>query len=231
VIEAIVFDLDDTLYSEHEYVESGLRAASEWWVGERGGAPFFARAWELFEAGTRGNLFNLCLEEQGVSAEPGLIKGLVEAYRSHSPQIELFADASWVLSELAGRRLALITDGYLVAQRAKVAALEIAPRFEVVVFTDELGREFWKPDPAAFQRVMREMDVPGSACIYIGDNPTKDFVGCKRLGWRTVHVDREGGEYAGAAVDEDHRAEFSLDSLRALPELLESLDAGRSEPA
>jgi putative hydrolase of the HAD superfamily len=223
VIEAIVFDLDDTLYSERDYVHSGLREASAWWCRTHGGASFFARAWELFEAGTRGNLFNLCLEEQGATPGSDEIQGLVAAYRSHTPEIELFEDARWVLEEFSERRLALITDGYLVAQRAKVAALGIASRFEVVVFTDELGRERWKPDPAAFEKVMRDMRVSGRDCVYIGDNLTKDFVGCKRLGWRTVHVSREDGEHRGASVNKDHQAEFRLDSLRALPDLLEGL--------
>jgi putative hydrolase of the HAD superfamily len=91
------------------------------------------------------------------------------------------------------------------------------------MFTDNHGRENWKPSPEPFRRIAEALASPAAACAYVGDNPAKDFVAPNRLGWLTVHLQREGGEYRGIAPDElpqDHRARHEIGSLRELEGIL-----------
>lgn len=223
MIQAIVFDLDDTLYPEHEFVASGFRAVSNHIAAERDTEVFFDLAWTRFEAGERGNIFDSVLAEMGLPADRDSVKELLSVYRNHEPSLWLFEDAAWALDRFSGERLALITDGYLTTQQHKVAALGIEPRFERIVFSDALGRDRWKPHPAPYEAVMRSLQIPGEELVYIADNPRKDFVTAKRLGWHTIQILRENGEYRGVEVDTSHEAHCRLETLRDLERVLSPL--------
>src|SRR5271168_2810870 len=90
----VVFDVDDTLYLERDYVASGFRAigevASEWLSI----ADFGTRCLDMFDSGQRGNVFDAALLACGCPPTPELITGLVAVYRSHPPQIEMTDDAA-----------------------------------------------------------------------------------------------------------------------------------------
>ena len=55
--DVVVFDLDDTLYLERDYVRSGFRAVDAW-LASRGILGFFGEAWANFENGLRGKAFD-----------------------------------------------------------------------------------------------------------------------------------------------------------------------------
>ena len=91
----------------------------------------------------------------------------------------MYPDAERALGRLQvrGVRLGLITDGPLAAQKAKVEALGLPDRFDVIILTDERGRDFWKPDPRAFREMADRLFLDPKSCVYVGDNPEKDFTG------------------------------------------------------
>ncbi len=217
---ALVFDLDDTLFPEREFVQGGFAAVDRWLQGDHAVFGFEPEARRLFAEGLRGRIFDEALRRLGVDGAQTLVPRMVAVYRGHRPQLELFPDAQWALGHFRGRcKLGLITDGYAGTQRNKVAALGLGEGFEAIVFTDDLGRENWKPSPIPFQGLMETLGCPGSACVYVGDNPAKDFLAPNRLGWRTIQVAREEGEYRHTATDSlpaDYQASRVIQSLREL---------------
>lgn len=197
-LQAIVFDLDDTLYPEHSYVESGFRAVAAW-IAEQLGISrdkSFLYLQRLYSSGVRGNTFDQWLEDLGVA--PGKwIPQLVRVYREHTPHIAPYPEVLTLLPELRQRfRLGLVSDGYLEVQRSKFGALGISHYFAGVVFSDELGADAWKPSPRPFLLVLERLAVAGQQAIYVADNPTKDFIGARQVGMRTVRVRRPEGVYA-----------------------------------
>lgn len=189
----VVFDLDDTLFLEREYVCSGFRAVGAL-VEERFEVTgFFEAAWRAFERGERGRTFDAALGEVGVDPAPSLVASLVQAYRAHVPQIGLLPDAAACLERLRpGTALAVVTDGPLASQRAKATALGVHEWATVVVFTAELGPGLGKPHPTGFLAVEQATGFRGNDCLYVADNPHKDFEGPAGLGWRTARVRRPG---------------------------------------
>lgn len=220
-----VFDLDDTLYPERDYVKSGFHAAARWLEAARGvpAAMFFEACWGLFESGLRGRTFDEVLARLDANG-PGVVEGLIAAYRDHEPEgLVLFDDARAALDRSAARGpLGLITDGPLGVQRAKARALGVEPRFAALVYSDALGgRDAWKPSPRPFLEVMRLLDAPGEACAYVADNPRKDFKAPRALGWRTVRVRRAGGEHALAEpAGPEWAADVEIATLDALDDAL-----------
>lgn len=187
--DVFCFDLDDTLFSESDYVESGLRAAGALVDAEAPGAQP-AGAWlvSLWRRERARDVFQQLLRERGLDAERWLAR-LKNAYRAHQPEIQPRAGVPDALGGLLrrGAKLALVTDGDLEVQRRKWAALRLPFPFAPVVFTDEKGRTYWKPHPWAFELVM-EAHPAAARFLYVGDNPDKDFLAPNRLGWTTVMV-------------------------------------------
>ncbi len=219
--DVLVFDLDDTLFPEHEFVRSGFIAAGIWLQNRHGISGFAVAAQRIFDAGLRGTVFNASLEELSGVAPPDLVTDLVRVYREHAPTITLHPDAAWALKHY--RRtftLGLLTDGYLVTQRNKVRALGIAPLFETIIYSDVDGRAAWKPSPIPYQRLMERVGADVGSFTYVSDNPAKDFVMARELGWRTVRIVRLDGEYRAVAHATDHAADLTVDSLFDLEQVL-----------
>lgn len=217
-VRAVVFDLDDTLYPERDYAFSGFDAVAATFQEELGPADqIAARMRALFDTPERGRIFNTLIEDCGLPRSGELIDSMIAAYRSHTPRIALHPDADAALLRLHPRyKLGLITDGYSVTQYAKIDALNLGPRLEAVIITDDWGREFWKPHPRAFEEMSRRLDVPPEACIYVADNPAKDFIAPNALGWQTVFIKRADGVHSNNPPVAGGTARAIIDTLDAL---------------
>lgn len=219
-INALVFDMDDTLYQEKDYVISGFKAIDHWMNKEFNSVGFYETAFDLFCSGEKKFIFNKTLEKLNISYDDSMIKRMIDHYRSHEPDIHLLEDANWILENLRDTfKIGLISDGYLVAQEKKVNALKLQEKFHSVILTDRLGREHWKPSHVPYEQASRELQLPHDQCVYIGDNINKDFITAKRLGWITIQIDRKDGLYSGIAADQEYKAHFSIDNLRDLSDL------------
>ena len=193
----IVFDLDDTLYPERRYACSGLRAAGAYAASAFGITRLADVSVDLFHHGRRGDVFQEALRRLGIVDSDGtIVSALVEAYRSHVPSLDLFPDVAEVLPRLQSLgRIAVLTDGYLPPQRLKVSALGLDRIANPIVYTEELGREHWKPSPTGFVRIESICGAAPQECVYVADNPRKDFVAPAERGWTTVRMRRLGTEH------------------------------------
>lgn len=216
----LVFDLDDTLYAERDYVLGGFSAVGDWLRKTKSITGFSEIAEKHFVDGTRGNIFDLALNNLGITNSPGLVNEMVRVYREHAPKLSLFPDAAWALEFFTGKaKLGLLSDGYLAVQQRKVAALGISSRFDTMVFSDAFGREAWKPSRVPYERVMSVLEHQGTDCVYVADNPAKDFVTAKTLGWYTIQINRANGEYRKITPAPEYRAHCEIQSLRELEAL------------
>lgn len=200
----LVFDLDDTLYPERQFALSGFRAAAGW-ARETLGHPLEGIEDEmagLLDDGHLGGLFGQVLDNRlGAEAAERHREAFIAAWRDHTPEIALFDDARRCLNELGvlggapPPPVGLISDGTASVQASKVRALGLDGAFAHVVFTHGLGgRQFAKPHPASFEVMEQALGAPGITLVYIGDNPSKDFVTPNARGWLSVQVERPEAE-------------------------------------
>ena len=227
MVECLIFDMDDTLCPEREFVLARLAAVARRLEERYGPQIDFER--ELvtcYEADLRTNVFDTVLERAGVAPEEGVIRELVALYRSLPVDLAPYPDVEPAL-ELWSRRLplALITDGHGPTQRAKLACVGLAPYFREVVFTHDLGPGGIKPSAAAFRLVQQRIGFEGPAAM-VGDNPALDFPAPKQLGWTTVRIVRPGAKFARAEADPSCTPDHvigHLDELQAIDGLRECL--------
>jgi putative hydrolase of the HAD superfamily len=224
MITTVVFDLDDTLYDEVDYCRSGFRAVSRFLAKVSAiscSDDVFACLWRHFENGNRRETFNAALQELGMPYDGPFIAQLVEVYRCHRPDITLPPESRAVLDELQrDYPLALLTDGFLPAQRLKVQALGIERYFRTIVYTEELGRRFWKPSPIGFERLIERLEVPAEQMAYVADNEAKDFIAPNQLGMFTVQVRRPACLHPPGGCPSNAAAKAGIDRLNDLSAVL-----------
>lgn len=222
MIEAVVLDLDDTLYLERDYVRSGFarvaRALEE--LGVAGAGEAIGHLWTEFESGRRGDAFDSLarsfpLDDRVTVAE------LVDLYRVHRPTISLLEPNVIETLAKAGVPLGLISDGLVDTQMRKVEALGLAARFDVVVLTGTWGREYWKPHPRAFEVMETRLGLAGERLAYVADNPAKDFIAPNQRGWTSIRVRIDGQLHYRAEPGHPHaRPHMEVSALGEVSELL-----------
>jgi len=220
----VVFDVDDTLYLERDYVVSGFRAVGRWadrWLSIR---DFDFRCLELFDSGQRGDIFDAALHACDRPATPELIAGLVAIYRGHRPRIEMASDAARAIEEIHPLwPIAVVSDGPVISQSRKCEALGLPCLANPIILTGMRGETFHKPNSGAFELVAG--DIPAGRYVYVADNPAKDFTAPCRLGWQTVRVRRERGLHYARNADVV-QPDFERPDLSDLSTILRSIAHG-----
>ena len=227
----VVFDLDDTLYFERHYVASGFRSVACMLSRSVGieAETIYSYLVGLFRAGHRGQSFDRLVEQFPDISHAYTVQQLVDAYRNHTPRIRLLPKVGTLLHSLrnAGVRLGLISDGSVASQRAKVEALRLNSRLDLIVLTEVWGKDYWKPHPRAFQYVEEVWGLRGPSLVYVGDNPAKDFVTPNRMGWRTVRLRLPGQlHYEEEPPEPLFAPEVEVSSVTELAKVLLSIGTG-----
>lgn len=193
----IIFDLDDTLYNEFDYVKSGFKAVAKLLPEIEGAYDSLLAA---FKAGKPA--IDTVLNDAGI--QDNLVKKrCLEVYRINKPDIKLKNETEGLLKTLRaeGKKLGIITDGRPEGQKAKIEALGLSRLVDEIIITDELAgatgdvMNFRKPNDIAFIIMQRRLDAALKDMVYIADNPAKDFHAARSLGFDAVHYDNEQGLY------------------------------------
>jgi len=221
----LVFDLDDTLYEERVYVESGLRAVAEFGERELGwnSESSFHFMVDILDHVGRGKIFDLWLKEFGRHSK-GLTRKCVNIYRHHTPNLQLFNSAKELLPHLKEYPMYIVTDGHKLVQEKKVRALGIEMLFHHVYITHRYGVKNAKPSTYCFELIKKRENCSWEDIMYIGDNPSKDFVNLNGLGVKTVRVLTGGQRKMKAMAGYD--AQFIIPDLTHFLALLEGLKYG-----
>ena len=191
----VAFDLDDTLYFEHDFLESGLKAVArnlhEQGVMDKDKAIEILHSKNTTAEGIDAlvSAVNLIMDSGNISVED-----ILHIYRSHIPSIELRTGAKELIRHLQEHhvRIALITDGRSETQRNKILALGLDAVIDpgLIIISEETGAD--KNSPIPFERLV-SLCPEEKRFVYIGDNPAKDFHWPNEMGWTTIQIDNPEG--------------------------------------
>ena len=218
ILKAILFDLDDTLYLERDFVKSGFKTVATLIQNDNGidKEVVYNRFWSIFNNGERKNIFDSYISEFGKINYT--IDELVNIYRSHVPNINLLPGIDeYLLSLSRVYKLGLVTDGYIQTQKNKINALRLNNIFDQILITEELGRKFWKPSTVPFSRICDKLGVIPMEAIYIADNPKKDFKGPNQLRMDSIRLRLKDGEHYGSQPEnKDYAPDIDIYSIENL---------------
>jgi putative hydrolase of the HAD superfamily len=222
MLRAVLFDLDDTLYPERDYVISGFRAVGDWAEHRLGFSQALTRAelQSFFDHGFRLDAFQWWLAEKNLPE--GLLREMIEVMRAHEPRISLREEARALLEQMQGLfRLGLITQGRQSVQQAKIRSLGLNQWMEAIVILGENEKESWKPSTFPYAQALSIISVPAQEAVYIGDNPAVDFRGARQLGIHTIRIRYPGGAHSleEPAAPED-APDDEITNLQSAPAIL-----------
>jgi putative hydrolase of the HAD superfamily len=212
----VVFDLDDTLYPEADYVNSGVRYVC--------GQINSLCGIDCYEAIQKQRLQDAKLDWLSLACEltglkPSVKESLLWMYRLHLPDINLSEDCSVFLEKIksAALAVAVLTDGRTVTQKFKLASLGLS-HYPAYV-SEDYGSV--KPAPDRFQAIQK--DFPAEKYVYVADNVKKDFLGCNPLGWLGIGMrgnDRNVYSQSTQSLPEAALPAYWVNSWEELTELL-----------
>lgn len=178
----IVFDLDDTLYYELDFLQSAYREIAET-LSKENADELHQKMLSMFE--NKKDVFEFLSLAYDFPKE-----SLLKIYREHVPNIVLRKGVREILDILKSKdiKMGLLTDGRSLTQRNKIKALDIENYFEKIIISEEFGSE--KPDEKNYKAFLEQ----GFDYSYVADNPKKDFVTPNSLGWETVMIEDDEGK-------------------------------------
>ena len=225
MIDALIFDLDDTLYPECEFVASGYLAVAGH-IQMKYGRPkeeVFDAMMSVFRTNGRDKVFPMVLDRfLDSSVEMG---ELVDVYRLHTPVLRLFPGYERLLARFHREfKLGVITDGLPEVQRRKAEALNLQSMVDRIIYTREFGKDLEKPHPFCFNLMLDSLLTTASRSVFVGDNPEKDCIGAHSVGMAFVRV-LPDSRLREPYCDVEEAPEFVIRSLTELPQVLESSES------
>lgn len=207
----IVFDLDDTLYDEVDFVKSGFKEIANYLKDEK----YYNFMCEVFESEGSGKVFNKLIEKFSLDVN---INKLIEIYRFHIPNIVLPSESLELLKFAKEFKTALISDGHYIMQKNKFDALGLNSFVEYPIFTDFYQTN--KPELKPYNMVMDKYKDE-EKFVYISDNPKKDFKAVAKLGWTGIRYKNPVGIYGDFENDTDYEVEKREDIIDILRKVID----------
>ena len=209
----IIFDLDETLYLEKNYVISGFYGVADFLfkktcLNKKQTIHYLLKTFNKYG---RKRIFDKLLKENNIYSK-SLLKKVISKYRSHKPKISLTSINHKFLKKLSNKyNLYLVTDGNKMVQRNKIISLKISRFFKKIFITHQYGIINSKPSIYCFRKIKELENCFWKELIYIGDDPTKDFVNLNKKGVITVRLMR--GRFAKRKVSKKYDAKYKINNL------------------
>lgn len=181
----IIFDLDDTLYLEVDFLKSAFREIAGL-LTISDSEKLMAGMYNDYIVGN--DVFSVLMTSYPAS---GFKKNeLINKYRNHLPNISLTRNADMFIKYLTKNDIpiGIITDGRSITQRNKIRSLGLEGILKELLISEEFGSE--KPNENNFMHF--EKKFPNKNFTYIADNTAKDFTAPNTLGWQLVCVLNNG---------------------------------------
>lgn len=212
----VIFDLDDTLYKEIDFVHSAYRYIDRHLADKHKIYNTYNIMDHAYEHGK--NPFNAILSDDITIDE------LLKLYRFHMPEINLdnTTEQTLLLLQSKGYILGLITDGRSISQRNKIKALALDNYIddENIIISEEFGTD--KTDIRNF-RYFCEKYPQATQFLYVGDNPRKDFYHPNQLGWKTICIKNNGKNIHPQDIETpaNYKSQHNISSIHKLLSILE----------
>jgi len=215
----IVFDLDDTLYYEIDYLISAYKEIATEIETKYSVSNVFSFMLKTYY--DKKNVFEEINKKYSLDIP---ITSYLYQYRNHFPRISLTQETKEVLSELNKPEnivLGLLTDGREITQKNKIKALELEKYIseENMVISETFGSI--KPSLNNYLYFQRKYDK--AEFVYVGDNVEKDFIAPNQLSWKTFCLLDIGKNIhkQNFSIDSKYLPQYKITNIKELIQLIE----------
>jgi putative hydrolase of the HAD superfamily len=232
MIKVISFDLDNTLWVNHDVIVNAENACYQWLADN---VPKFSEHYgkdDLAELRTglveqdislasrltelRKRSLYLALEHIGHPRQQheAVVEGAFARFMQARNQVEVFPEAESVLLSLKKDfQLASLTNG-----NSDVRVIGIEHWFDVSLSAEEVGRK--NPAPDMFETLMHMTGTRPGEIVHVGDHPEDDVIGAASLGIHSIWFNPEKTNWEH---DETHCPKHVIQSLKKIPDIISGL--------
>ena len=199
-IQAVLFDLDDTLWpivpvirhaeqTLHDWLLQHVPAVAEQWSIE----SLRERRMEMLAENPNYQIDLYALRHAGLTeafiasdADAGMVDHAMAVFAHARNAVTLFDDVVPGLTRIGrARRLGSISNGF-----ADLKAIGLAAHFHTSLAAHTFGSA--KPDPAIFHAACAALGVAPAQAVYVGDDLQLDVEASQNAGLRAVWINRFG---------------------------------------
>jgi len=227
----VIFDLDDVLFSENDYVKSGFRSVAKILSSNKiTQKKLYREMIKLFKKDSKHVFDNLIKSKYlNLDVDSDMVNLMIETYHNHLPDIHPYQRVLSLLKKLRNEKisLAILSDGSEHTQKLKIKSLGIQNHVDKIILTDSLGtrKKFWKPSTYGFKLLLDHFKIKANNACYVGDNMSKDFLGPVKLGIIPILFKNKDGLYYVENPSEKKakntiQYKFTVSSIQELENLL-----------
>lgn len=229
MIDAVVFDLDNTLVDFMEMKRTAIHASVRAMIdaglafSEEEIAASVTRIYDEYGIEYQ-RVFNSVLQNlTGTVDQKILASGIIAYRRSREAALVTYPHVHMTLIELArrGLRLAVVSDAPQLEAWLRLCYLNLAHLFDVVVTFDDTRVR--KPAPEPFLEALTRLHVRADRAIMIGDWEARDIHGARNVGMRTAFA-----RYGDTFNTGETSADFDLVDVKDLIAIIDRLNTPSS---
>lgn len=229
-MDAIFFDVDDTLFSTSDFARRARRAACEAMADVGMKLSVDQLEIELREVVSEftsnyDHHFDQLLRRiprrhyKGVNHAILVAAGVKAYHDTKAVHLEPYPDAVALLRDLAQLEevvVGVITSGLGVKQAEKLLRLGIYHYLSpsAIYISDQIGIN--KPNVKLYRRACSDLNLKPAHCLYVGDRMTRDIDPANALGLQTVLIRRGGRHSEETGVSTPTHVISHFDELREI---------------
>jgi putative hydrolase of the HAD superfamily len=228
MIEAVIFDIDNTLMDFMKMKRAAVDAAVDYMIDagldidkQTMVDKIFKVYWE--EGIEDQNIFDkVLLREFGQIDYKILAAGIIGYRKAKEAHMMLYPHVRITLSELLrmGIRLGVVSDAPRLPVWLRIVSLNLHHYFERVVTFDDTGER--KPSPKPFLKIINDMKIKPQNAIMVGDWAERDIVGAKNIGMITAWA-----KYGNQFDTKNSGADWELDDIYDLIGIVKKLNENK----
>lgn len=232
-IQAILFDIDDTLFPTTAFALEARKAAVQAMVAEGLGFPEELVFDELLEviaefSSNYSQHFNKLVQrldpagKRTPNADLVVAAGVSAYHDTKFRSLAPFEDVPRVLAFARERGwiVGVLSHGWTSKQAEKLVRLGLSNLFDprAIFISEQIGIN--KPNPKLYTRACELLNLDPKSVIYVGDSPAHDVAPARSLGMTTVWARRAS---KWQATPEQVQADYVVDDFDELVEILRRL--------
>lgn len=192
VLKAVLFDLDNTLVDFMRFKrlcsEAAIRAMVEAGLelGEEKAKKVLFKMYEEYGIEDQ-KIFERFLKKVHGKVDFRMLASGIAAYRKvKSGSLEPYPKIRETLIGLKTRGLVLgiVSDAPRMQAWLRIAEMSLTEFFDIVIGWEDTG--VLKPSKMPFEQAIRKLKLKPGEILFVGDNPSRDILGAKRMGMKTA---------------------------------------------